>query len=89
MKIKKEIPRAVKNFLMMGKTMPLFQYKVDGIYINMGPYTGTSLTKYYSEDPDSCLEYLDGVIENDNTPLKLKIITQQVQTDLINNYYKI
>lgn len=89
MKIKKKIDLGVRNLLMQGKTIPLFEYRKDAIYINFGPQKGKNLCKYYKEDPDNCLEYLDNIVDHEETPFKLKIITQQVQQDLINNYYEI
>lgn len=77
--------KSVHNLLMKSVQIPLYLYLKDGIYLNYGPLQGTNLTKSYIKQPLEVLEYLDNVLENDNTPYKLKVITREVIQDLKNN----
>jgi hypothetical protein len=78
--------KAIKRLLMMTKSIPLYEYRPDGIYLNYGPYKGTSLTLYYKNNKDNCLEYLENIIDSDWAPFKIKEQTKSVIKDLKNNY---
>lgn len=90
MKLKNELPQNIHNFLMASKIYnPLYVYLKDGIYLNYGPMKGLNLSKSYMEDSDKVLEYLENILDNENTPYKLKVDTRQVIEDLYllkNNY---
>lgn len=87
MKIRKQINQQVHNLLMSSKGgLQLYIYGRDGIYFNYGPMKGLNLSKYYNENSDKVEEYLDNIIDNDNTSYKMKMVTKEVIKDLKNNY---
>lgn len=78
----------VHNLLMSSKLEKgLYTYGKDGIYINFGYLAGQNLSILYRENEEKVLEYLEGIIENDNTSYKAFIHTVAVMSDLKKGWY--
>ena len=87
MRMDTKLPKQIHNLLMGTPSYrPLYQYMKDGIYIVYGPLKGNNLTKCYSDEPEQVLEYLESIIEHDESSYKMKMITKEVIDDLKNNY---
>lgn len=82
MKIRKVIDQRVHNVLMSGDSKTPFIYKVDGIYL-VTKWSSTNISNYYIQDPERCLDFLEEIIENEETNYKTKIAARQIINDFI------
>jgi len=73
----------VHNLLMGSKSdKGLYTYGPEGIIINFGYLKGQNISKYYIENPEGVLEYLERILENEDVPYKTWFHTLSVIDDL-------
>lgn len=88
MRIVKEVPKGVKNFLKTSRiSKPLYSYQKDGIYVMFGPLEGKNISKLYIEDSELVERFIENIFEADSASIKVIMDTVEVYKDLKNNYY--
>lgn len=88
MKIRKVIDKRIHNLLMRSDVKTPYVYKVDGIYLET-KWVSKNLTKYYMVDSDGCLDFLEKIYDNEETPYKVKVTTRGIINDFIKGKYDI